>query len=170
MHSVIVIRNNEVIVQRENDCYTDTMANFLRDGGELPPLGMTSLDYDQTVGTCIINGEPFQQFPNAYADRMIERTKMLVDAFEARRIARMNAEDAARRAARSPAEIRREELQQEINRREDWLSDHDYIGIKIACGRATPEDYAEEIAKMNDYAADIKAMRKELAELKTKTA
>ena len=39
MHSVIVSRNNEVIVQRENDCYTDTMANFLRDGGELPPGG-----------------------------------------------------------------------------------------------------------------------------------
>lgn len=36
-----------------------------------------------------------------------------------------------------------------------WLRDHDYIGTKIATGRATIEDYADEIHTMCEYAERI---------------
>lgn len=42
----------------------------------------------------------------------------------------------------------RVELQREKARLENWLTAHDYIGTKIATGRSTIEDYAEEIAEM----------------------
>lgn len=36
----------------------------------------------------------------------------------------------------------------EKERLERWLTAHDYIGTKIATGRSTIEEYAEEIAEM----------------------
>ena len=45
-------------------------------------------------------------------------------------------------------------LLSEKRRLENWLTAHDYIGTKIATGRATVEDYAEEIAEMR-----VKAQR-----------
>ena len=38
---------------------------------------------------------------------------------------------------------------------EVWLKAHDYIGIKIATGRATVDDYATEIAEMTEKAERI---------------
>ena len=38
---------------------------------------------------------------------------------------------------------------------ETWLSLHDYIGTKIATGRATVEEYAIEIAEMKENAERI---------------
>ncbi|MGN0907634.1 MAG: hypothetical protein ACI4NM_10835 [Bullifex sp.] len=38
---------------------------------------------------------------------------------------------------------------------EAWLSEHDYIGTKIATGRATVEEYAGKIALMNEKANRI---------------
>ena len=48
----------------------------------------------------------------------------------------------------------RVKLQREKSRLEQWLTAHDYIGTKIATGRSTIEDYAEEIAEMR-----VKAQR-----------
>lgn len=39
-----------------------------------------------------------------------------------------------------------------IEELETWLRNHDYIGIKIATGRATIEDYADVIAEMTEKA------------------
>ncbi|MBQ7645202.1 MAG: hypothetical protein IJS84_09280 [Spirochaetales bacterium] len=49
----------------------------------------------------------------------------------------------------------REVLIQERNNKRSWLLEHDYIGTKIATGRATIDDYAAEIRTMNEYAARI---------------
>lgn len=38
---------------------------------------------------------------------------------------------------------------------ETWLKEHDYIGTKIATGRATIEEYATEIAEMTEKAERI---------------
>lgn len=38
---------------------------------------------------------------------------------------------------------------------ESWLKDHDYIGTKIATGRATIEEYSDIIAEMTDKAERI---------------
>ena len=52
-------------------------------------------------------------------------------------------------------ELRRQALQTEKAELETWLSDHDYIGVKIATGRATIDDYADEIALMTEKAERI---------------
>lgn len=40
-------------------------------------------------------------------------------------------------------------LEQEKRELENWLSAHDYIGIKIATNRATIDEYKDVIAEMN---------------------
>ena len=52
-------------------------------------------------------------------------------------------------------ELRRQALQSEKAELEAWLSAHDYIGVKIATGRATIEDYAIEIEEMTEKANRI---------------
>lgn len=41
------------------------------------------------------------------------------------------------------------------------LEELDYIGVKIATGRATREEYAEEIALMGEYAAELNVLEGE---------
>ena len=52
-------------------------------------------------------------------------------------------------------ELRRQALQTEKAELEAWLKAHDYIGVKIATGRATIEEYATEIEEMTDKANRI---------------
>ena len=52
-------------------------------------------------------------------------------------------------------ELRRQALQTEKADLEAWLSAHDYIGVKIATGRATIEEYAIEIEEMTEKAERI---------------
>ena len=52
-------------------------------------------------------------------------------------------------------ELRRQALLKEKLDHEAWLKDHDYIGVKIATGRATIDDYADEIALMTEKAERI---------------
>lgn len=52
-------------------------------------------------------------------------------------------------------ELRRQALQTEKTELEAWLKAHDYIGVKIATGRATVDDYADEIALMTAKANRI---------------
>ena len=52
-------------------------------------------------------------------------------------------------------ELRKQALQSEKAELEAWLKAHDYIGVKIATGRATIDDYADEIALMNEKAERI---------------
>lgn len=52
-------------------------------------------------------------------------------------------------------ELRRQALQMEKAELEAWLSAHDYIGTKIATGRATIEEYAIEIEEMTEKAERI---------------
>ena len=57
-------------------------------------------------------------------------------------------------------EVRRKSLINEKSELETWLKDHDYIGTKIATGRATISDYQEEIALMNIKANRINEIDK----------
>ena len=52
-------------------------------------------------------------------------------------------------------ELKIQALQTEKAELEAWLSAHDYIGVKIATGRATIDDYADEIALMTEKAERI---------------
>lgn len=61
----------------------------------------------------------------------------------------------------------REQIEEEIRGLDQLMKANDYIGTKIAMGRATIEDYAEEIEKSEQMAArknELNAMLKELDE------
>lgn len=60
-------------------------------------------------------------------------------------------------------ELRRRALLSERADLESWLKDHDYIGTKIATGRATVEEYATEIAEMTEKANRINEIDRELS-------
>ena len=62
-------------------------------------------------------------------------------------------------------ELRRQALQTEKAELEAWLSAHDYIGVKIATGRATIDDYADEIALMTEKAERINEINELLESL-----
>ena len=62
-------------------------------------------------------------------------------------------------------ELRRQALQMEKAELEAWLSAHDYIGVKIATGRATVEEYATEIEGMTEKANRINEIDKLLENL-----
>ena len=47
-------------------------------------------------------------------------------------------------------ELKRQSLVEEKAQLETWLKEHDYIGTKIATGRATVEEYATEIEEMKE--------------------
>ena len=59
-------------------------------------------------------------------------------------------------------ELRKQALQTEKAELEAWLSAHDYIGTKIATGRATIDDYTDEIALMSEKANRINEIDREL--------
>lgn len=62
-------------------------------------------------------------------------------------------------------DLRRQALLSEKAELESWLKDHDYIGTKIATGRATVEEYADEIALMTEKANRINEIDKELSSI-----
>ena len=52
-------------------------------------------------------------------------------------------------------ELKRQALVEEKTQLETWLKEHDYIGTKIATGRATVEEYATAIAETKEQAERI---------------
>ena len=62
-------------------------------------------------------------------------------------------------------ELKRQALVEEKAQLESWLKAHDYIGTKIATGRATVEEYATEIAEMTEKAERINEIDKLLENL-----
>lgn len=62
----------------------------------------------------------------------------------------------------SEEEKHKSELLAEKSQLEAELKSMDYIGTKIACGRATREEYEEEITRMNECAERINAINEEL--------
>lgn len=59
-------------------------------------------------------------------------------------------------------ELKRQTLVEEKAQLETWLKEHDYIGTKIATGRASVEEYADEIALMTEKAHRINEIDSEL--------
>ena len=62
-------------------------------------------------------------------------------------------------------ELKRQALVEEKAQLETWLKEHDYIGTKIATGRATVEEYASEIAEMSEKASRINEIDRELSSI-----
>lgn len=53
-------------------------------------------------------------------------------------------------------------IQEKINYLKYKLTQYDYIGVKIATGRATKEQYATQIAQMAAWADEIDRLEREL--------
>ena len=62
-------------------------------------------------------------------------------------------------------ELKRQALVEEKTQLETWLKEHDYIGTKIATGRATIEEYATKIEEMTEKAERINEIDKLLGNL-----
>lgn len=62
-------------------------------------------------------------------------------------------------------ELKRQALVEEKAQLETWLKEHDYIGTKIATGRATVDEYATEIEEMTKKAERINEIDKLLESL-----
>ena len=62
--------------------------------------------------------------------------------------------------------IRIMEIGTEINSLKQKLRDYDYIGIKIATGRASIEEYSKQIEEMNIWANRINELDEELSKLR----
>lgn len=65
----------------------------------------------------------------------------------------------------------REQIEAEIRGLDQLMRANDYIGTKIAMGRATVDDYAKEIAESDKMAArknELAAMLKEMDEAEAK--
>lgn len=56
-------------------------------------------------------------------------------------------------------------LRQELWEIEQWFDKHEYIGTKIATGRGTREEYADEIAEMSNKAKRVDELRAQIAAL-----
>ena len=68
-------------------------------------------------------------------------------------------------------EMTREQIEAEIRGLDQLMREKDYIGTKIAMGRATIEEYAKEIAESDRMAArknELNAMLKEMGEAEEK--
>ena len=59
----------------------------------------------------------------------------------------------------------RDILNEKLWKVDSELRELDYIGIKIATGRATAEEYSEQIARMNELAEEKNRLKAEIAAL-----
>lgn len=124
MQKLFVIRNGNVVVQCEGYSYTDSLDNFILDGGISLPDGIESIDYNKTLGTCWINGEAFKAFPNEYAERVLQSVYSLCEAFEARKKLREEAERIEREEDERIKE-EREEAERLANMTEEEKAAHE---------------------------------------------
>lgn len=85
MQNLVFINAGGVVVQFDGLSYAESYENFLSDGGKRLPDGITSLDYNQTLKQCIINGEAFQAFPNAFAEEVLKLAPKIIASFESRK-------------------------------------------------------------------------------------
>ena len=63
----------------------------------------------------------------------------------------------------------KEKLEMELAQTEQALRDLDYIGVKIATGRATVDEYTAEIAKMTELANKVNELRDVIKAVDTDT-
>lgn len=99
MQDLFVIENGIVVVQCNEQSYTDSLDNFILDGNISLPDGIEFIDYNKTLGTCWINGKAFQSFPNEFAERVLASVSTLCEAFEARKKVREEVEREEREEA-----------------------------------------------------------------------
>lgn len=84
MQNIVAIRDQLAIVQVSDFCYTDTYENYLRDGFNPLPEGVTSIDYNEAVQHCIINDQMQDDWRNEWAANVLKQLPQLREAFTKR--------------------------------------------------------------------------------------
>ena len=90
--------------------------------------------------------------------------KKISDEFE--RLKNLPKEELVLTEEQIQAELEFATRQKRISELKQKLANYDYIGVKIATGRATKEEYAKEIAQMTEWANEINELEQCKAEVK----
>lgn len=124
MQELVLINMNEVIIQSgERQNYTDTRANFEKDGG--PRLTHKSVDYNRTIGSCWLDGEAFQEFPNTEFEAILDNAQTYIDAKERRERVEQEREEAER-----VANMTDEEVASQVRAERDMkIAETDYLAM-----------------------------------------
>lgn len=121
MQELVLINMNEVIIQSgERQNYTDTRANFEKDGG--PRLTHKSVDYNRTIGSCWLDGRAFQEFPNTEFEAILDNAQTYIDAKERRERVEQEQAEAERLANMTQEEIEAQALAQAKAERAEAVS------------------------------------------------
>lgn len=109
MQELLIVRYGRIIIQVNGEVYDDTLENFITDSGVRLPDEVEEIDYNKTNKSCWINGKAFQEFPNAFAERVLTQVETLNSNKEKReeseRLANMTEEEkAAQELAQAKAE------------------------------------------------------------------
>lgn len=127
MQDLLIIRGGHVIIQSgERQNYTDTLTNFEKDGG--PRLTHKSVDYNRTIGSCWLDGEAFQEFPNMEFEAILDNAQTYIDAKERRERVAQEREEAERVANMTDEEVA-SQVRTERDRKiaeTDWYMMPDY--------------------------------------------
>lgn len=124
MQDLLIIRGGHVIIQSgERQNYTDTRANFEKDGG--PRLTHKSVDYNRTIGSCWLDGEAFQEFPNTEFEAILDNAQTYIDAKERRERVEQEREEAER-----VANMTDEEVASQVRAERDMkIAETDYLAM-----------------------------------------
>lgn len=84
MQDILLLQDGYVSIQKDGSpTYNDTLANFIKDGGS-DLSGYSSIDYNRSTGSCWLNGEAFQQFPNEQFEALINKCTQLFETQQLR--------------------------------------------------------------------------------------
>ena len=82
MQDLIIYNKKEVIIQANNTIYQDTPTNFLIDYGKI--VEYETIDYNRATEGCWLNGNAFQDYPNAVCEDILDSIDILLAAKAAR--------------------------------------------------------------------------------------
>ena len=177
MNQQIVYINREedtIIVQDKEVVYQDTLENYIIDGGTAIPEYIQSLDYCLETKLRMLNGERIEVETEhgaeaiAFANSLINSAQNLYDKqYERRNPPQPEPEE----PELSPEEKQKQELEEQIWEKKDYLNDTDYAVIKcIELGIDLDTEYPGLKAKRQEARDAINAAEVQVASLENAIA
>lgn len=132
------------------------------------------VDIDEYLhGTDEISENEYESIYMAVAEKCNESGEYTIDCFNGRYTVRKISEieqihyEAMSDDEKAEYDLQktRYDLEVELTKCEKELKGLDYIGVKIATGRATIENYVNEIQRMNELAKRVEDIREKLSKL-----
>ena len=173
---IVYINKSEdtIIVQDKEVVYQDTLENYIVDGGTAIPEYIQSLDYCLETKLRMLNGERIEVETEhgaeaiAYANALINSAQTLYDKqYERRNPPQPEPEE----PELSPEEKQKQELEEQIWEKKDYLNDTDYAVIKcIELGIDLDTEYPGLKAKRQEARDAINAAEVQVASLENAIA